>query len=506
VLRLPNPPPCGRSAAVGLVLAVASCGSPLPSSPFGGGAGPASASAEAGGAPELELWPTSAPSEIAAIVRVSVRFAASVAPSEVLFVEGTVSSAQLHDIAKGTIAKTVAARTKPALAWIEPGAHVVSVRPLEVLAPGGVYTLVVSVPATALTLRVTDSDPVPQLGRVWPLRADAEASGRFAVYCGSGELGPIDREGAFEPDLGPGRWSRGVGASFEVKRCVRWAAGGTGPSARAVAPAFIRFDDGSEARIDPSPIEGEATAPLPDVLPCAESELEAGPACAEPLDDRLIVRPPQAPLLFAFEGQAPVVSLGAPFVVRRKVGPTELRGAVVDRLGSASSIDIALPDLAPAPHFVINEVYADALGPEPAQEWVEIVNDGPVGGSLGGYRLSVGAGVTLLPDAWLDAGSFALVVRSEFVLDDGVDPVPELSAVIVRVASIGRSGLPNDGDALALSDPSGRAVSRFPAKRARPGVSIVRRSPEVFDDDPASFALSPEAGATPGAPNLLSGE
>src|SRR5690606_40695464 len=37
--------------------------------------------------------------------------------------------------------------------------------------------------------------------------------------------------------------------------------------------------------------------------------------------------------------------------------------------------------------FVLNEVLANPSGPEPQQEWVEILNAGNVAASLSGYRL-----------------------------------------------------------------------------------------------------------------------
>src|SRR5690606_16286033 len=37
--------------------------------------------------------------------------------------------------------------------------------------------------------------------------------------------------------------------------------------------------------------------------------------------------------------------------------------------------------------FVLNEVLANPNGPEPQQEWVEIVNTGNRAGTLSGYRL-----------------------------------------------------------------------------------------------------------------------
>ena len=61
------------------------------------------------------------------------------------------------------------------------------------------------------------------------------------------------------------------------------------------------------------------------------------------------------------------------------------------------------------------------------------------------------------------AGGYALVAPDGFVADDGLDARPAQGAVIARVAEsrLVGSGVPVSGAALAITEPDGRAVSRF---------------------------------------------
>jgi hypothetical protein len=154
------------------------------------------------------------------------------------------------------------------------------------------------------------------------------------------------------------------------------------------------------------------------------------------------------------------------------------------------------------PHVVLNEVLANPAGAEPAEEWVELYNDGSESVSLGGFLLEDAGGRTLLPDASLDAGHFALIVPEAFLADDGVDPPPAPDAVLLRVPALGRAGLSNEGEMLTLRAPTGMVVSTFPAMKTKNGVSTARFAPDAPDADSASFVASPNGTSTPGAPNV----
>jgi hypothetical protein len=149
----------------------------------------------------------------------------------------------------------------------------------------------------------------------------------------------------------------------------------------------------------------------------------------------------------------------------------------------------------------LNEVMANPAGPEPAQEWVELYNDGDAVVALDGFALEDSAGRTVLPGSAIDPGAFALVVTDAFTADDGVDAPPAPGVSIVRVPALGRGGLSNDGERLILRDAAGAVVSTFPAVKTKNGVSIARVAPDAPDADPASFAPSSNGSSTPGAPN-----
>jgi hypothetical protein len=151
--------------------------------------------------------------------------------------------------------------------------------------------------------------------------------------------------------------------------------------------------------------------------------------------------------------------------------------------------------------LVVSEVYADAHGPEPAQEWVELVNAGSAPVDLAGFVLEDGAGATELPGGVLEAGGYALVMNPEF--DAISDVAPRSSALIVTVDRIGSQGLANQGESLRLKDPEGNVVSRFPALAGRRGVSVARRAPWSLDNDAVAFGLHASPGSSPGAENRL---
>jgi hypothetical protein len=178
--------------------------------------------------------------------------------------------------------------------------------------------------------------------------------------------------------------------------------------------------------------------------------------------------------------------------------PARVRITTIDRQTSFSTADLSVCRGPPQSHLVLSEVYANPLGTEPAQEWVELFNDGSGAVPLGGCTLQDGGGSIVLPDATVGAGAYALIVNGSFALDDGADPPPAAGTLVVRVASL---SLSNEGEALTLRDPGGVVMSRFPAMKPKSGVSIVRLVPDALDEDPASFAPSPNGSATPGAPN-----
>jgi len=72
-------------------------------------------------------------------------------------------------------------------------------------------------------------------------------------------------------------------------------------------------------------------------------------------------------------------------------------------------VDITLAPAPPRAHLVLNEVMANPGWPEPAQEWVELYNDGAGDVVARGLRArKMLGGRVALPDAMLAPGAFAL--------------------------------------------------------------------------------------------------
>jgi hypothetical protein len=154
------------------------------------------------------------------------------------------------------------------------------------------------------------------------------------------------------------------------------------------------------------------------------------------------------------------------------------------------------------PHVVISEVLADAIGPEPAQEWIELLNDGRAPVDLDQWTLEDVGGTVLLPAHRLEPGAFVLLVSEGYSEQAPWDVAPQSGTAVLRLSDLGKNGLANSGEPLLLRSPQGAIVSRFPAApKPKPGVSVARAAPWALDDDPASFTIHGPPGASPGAPN-----
>ncbi|MBN1656050.1 MAG: lamin tail domain-containing protein [Deltaproteobacteria bacterium] len=151
----------------------------------------------------------------------------------------------------------------------------------------------------------------------------------------------------------------------------------------------------------------------------------------------------------------------------------------------------------------ITEVRADPRGPEPAQEFIELLNYGETPVDLAGFYISDSLddlGDAVARSEILFPGTRALLVSDDFNPDEPQDEAPPSGAVLVRVgASLTRSGLSNAGEAIFLRDPAGRRVSAAPATpRPRPGVCITRVSENMRDGSPRSFVYDSKQSCSPG--------
>lgn len=422
-------------------------------------------------------------------------------PDDVHLVTGSLGAPSLRALERGEPSSALEARLVELVAWRD-GAELV-VAPTAWLASGERYTLALPTLGASLRLDVAEA-ALPRIERVFP--PPAEASSSLLVYCGELELPELELALELElaPNAAPARLSRGTPggragrcASLELQRSAELA---LPPPAIELGGALWSFD--------PRPIEVDgASSGEVEALGCELGELRFGPGCAQIEDDRLRLRAPEQALFWAVSAgplDAHFVTLtGATTTLRGLEAGTRSIVAVewLDANGRWSSESVAVETSAPRAHFVLSEVYADAIGPEPQQEWVEIVNDGLAPGSLEGHLLFDVGGSTALPEAWLAPGEHVLVVEEGYEANGAWDLPPVVGTQLVRVPKLGKSGLSNQGEPLRLEDPEGRVLSRFPASpKPKPGVSVARRQASADDGDPASFARA-DRGPTPGSSN-----
>jgi hypothetical protein len=497
-------------ASGALVLCGTGCATPLP--PDRGTALDGPDDAGVIGSARLAFDPPASAGGAAPITRLTVDFAGPISSPRVIVVAGSLTSAQLRDLGRSTVPQTLSDRAIKSLAWSDGSdAARAIVVPLEPLAPGGLYSVGCSDPPTGLPFTVEADTPPPILPRLWPDHEEFEPRAIAAIWCGASDLTIGSRDVLFDPAGVTGRFVGGTGAPFSAARCVSWFAGAGGPDAAqspAVAPASLVLGDGSRVLLEPTLLWSGGLPPSapPDNVACDPVQIAFGPGCAEVLDDRLVVQPPYDPIFWTIAAGSATITRatreGARFVVRPMPPDGSFRVAVLDRTGR-TVVDGAEVTPGPVrPHVVINEVMANPAGAEPAQEWVELYNDGPSATPLEGFSLDDAGGHAALPEATLESGAFALVVSEAYVDDDGVDPVAAPGTLLLRVPALGKAGLSNDGERLVLRDAAGNVISAFPAVKTKNGVSVARVAPDALDEDDSAFEMSGGKGATPGAANF----
>ncbi len=486
------------SAVLWLGTCAGACRPPLPDPP----ARPADAGAGAeGGEPPVVIEPAVDGGAAPPVARFHVAAGGDAAAAPPMLFEGELGSYYIGRIEKGDLPSTLEERRVPSLSWDEPGATVLA--PVVPLSADTLYSIASATRGSIGTVQVVD-DGAPYLARLWPPPAAAGAP--LAVYCGNAGDAPgagldvVLEPGAVAARLEPGVAASGLGAG----RCVTLRAGADAGAGPLVPPPRV-----GDMALDPAPFGPAAVEPAPPTS-CAPDEIAFGPGCAVVEDDRVVVRSTSDARLWCVEsaGVAFVesVTAGKRFVVR---GFAPFRSArvdvtVLDLAGGEARDAFQITTRQVQAHVVLNEVLANPAGAEPAQEWVELVNDGSGAIDIADWVLADSAGESVLPSATLEPGAYALVVRDGFARDDGVDtPVPPDVALIV-VPQIGKNGLSNAGEPLELRDAEGNVVSRFPALSAsKGGVSMARRDPWSLDDDATAFGRHAGDGASPGAPNVL---
>ncbi|MEQ8459761.1 MAG: lamin tail domain-containing protein [Sandaracinaceae bacterium] len=176
------------------------------------------------------------------------------------------------------------------------------------------------------------------------------------------------------------------------------------------------------------------------------------------------------------------------------------RFVLTDYAGATWETQSVLSTTPPLATISIEEVRADPLGPEPRQEYVEVLNWGDETVDLLGFSITDRAsseGDFIPRTARLAPGQRALIVGAAFDPEEGSDPeVPPGTPLIRLEGALGTGGLANRGEPVFLRDPEMRRISAAPGlEPPAPGVCVVRRSedPRVGAED--AFGSAP---CTPG--------
>jgi hypothetical protein len=432
------------------------------------------------------------PEHAPSLCRLSVH-AAELDPADLWLFRGELSDYYLRRIHERDMPHTLLERAVPAVTWSRDGSAVLA--PTRTLELGQSYSLAAAGRGLVGQLRIERQEPL--WARIFP-PVGSGFSG-LALYCREQPATANAAETDFlEPSHVPVAVASGIDG-LALDRCVRLEADVSEHVGESLLPPL---------GLEPEPLSAIASAPLV-AASCPAPESAWGPGCASVQDDRVLLRVEGAPLLWSFSGAlGPDVRVshpGEPLLFGGLVPETEYVTEVVAHAspGAASSVSVGFVTLPARARVVINEVMANPLGPEPAAEWVELVNDGVIGVELSGWTLSDQGQATELPSFWLVPGGFVLIAREDYAPGPG-DIAPAAGTAILSVHALGKNGLSNAGEALSLRRPDGAVASTFPAlPKPKPGVSVARRTPSAVDDAPTSFALHGPPGASPGQANTF---
>jgi hypothetical protein len=438
---------------------------------------------------ELEVQPSAPLDATPAVFRGRLRDGAAL--GEPWLFRDALSDYYQRALGQGELPDALVARAVPVRFWRDEADWLL--QPLVPLEPGARYSVALRGHGLVDTLTVAPRAlaPVPRLFP--PLGSTKHA---YALYCGV-QLPESPFQGALEPGHVPLQISAGDAGSA-LDGCVELRAQGE-VAEPLVGPPWL-----GDVPLDPAPFSPASAAVTAE---CQGDEL-AGGGCLEVLDDRVNVTQGPEAMLWVLQEPAPLLlalRAGERATLLRGLEPEqsfELRGATISAAGEATALSFSGTTRARRSHLVINEVLANALGPEPASEWVELVNDSALAVSLGGLWLEDGTGRVALPDVTLAGGELALLVpRGSMRSALDVPFAPE--ARVIELPTLGERGLSNSGEPLTLAG-SGGVMSTFPALAAsHAGKSMARRALDALDGVPESFAEHGDPGASPGGPNFF---
>ncbi len=456
--------------------------------------------------------PANAAGRVAKVVRIRVGgLDAHKGVDDVFILRGEASARDRKSIEARRESKALAGRRLGTLGWVDSSSGNIMLAPTEPFEDGSVFSVAIRGTDVARSYDVETVSSWPYLLRLWPIQVrHSDPQGAFAIWCLEGNIAGPACDRAITHVLDPGHYDgtfedgafAGIGSD-----CVRWRPA-TGESVTPlVAPPTVELCDGRRALVDPRPFGISTAASKPHAASCNSNEVPFGPGCAHVSDDRVTITAGDEPSLLSTRAPAHVVAgpLDAdhPLVLRPLTPRTtyQIPIAYVDTSGLEILDTVQFQTLERQSHVVINEVMAHPEGQEPAQEWIELYNDGVDAVSLDRWVLEDSGGTSSLPSFSLPPAHFALVVGSDFAARSAHDKPPAAGTALLRVSKLGSRGLSNIGELIRLRDPSGHVVSSVPAiATPKPGYSISRVFPDGWDGTPTSFTLCPDGGS-PGSLN-----
>lgn len=447
-----------------------------------------------------------------------------------VLVRGPYDDALAEDAARAPFTQATLARV--VATHVDAAAGAATLRPAEPLGLGTTYTLLVPAWAhaaqgapigapRAIELRVAGADagatlvetfpPIGSVGLPMDLEAidlrfdDAVAVDALPLLDGAGHLVPSDFHRVECASVG-----LAAGDCVRVEPDVPLLA--TATYALDLDEVGDRYGD-AVSPTQPSFHTGDAsTAPEPTATPttCALDELALLGGCVLVTDETVSVlaRYATSARVTATLGgstRATVTRAGDARLTFEGLGAettTSLLFRVRSLSGAETTLTTPLTTTHELPRVVIDEMRADALGPEPAQEFVELWNVGEVSVDLAGYQLADAAdraGDPLPAGCVIAPHGRALVVPDAFDAYLAIDTPPIPGVPLCRIgASLGSSGLANSGEPLFLRDADGHRVAEAPSMAAPgPGRCVVRVAPFSRRAVPEDYAAA--GGCSPGA-------
>jgi len=447
------------------------------------------------------------------VPRLSLAGTLPIDPEDVWLVRGTLNQKEQAQILASAPSHSLEEKRVPLAAWRSEGA--LALAPLTVLEPGQDYTLL-ALSLGELAELVTRPDPSPIW---WQWSPGTASAGGWQIYCA------LPPPWQVETVIAPERVGEAPGAlaqarlepsGIEVEILAGFADASDPLASGSLDCVRFRVPEMSGVFLPPHEVAGRFFEPaLLSVVPGQP------PAETEPPRVRV---DGSAALLDLPQGSAEVVlapAMGGPTAPQRRrfliqtpspstlclgllePGDYVLSASMLDARGGLGlhSLTFAVREERGRP--VLSEVLANPLGPEPAGEWVELVNVGRAPLDLAGWVLEDADGGVTLPSVTLPPGGVGLVVPQDFVPASAGDVAPAADAVPIFVAELGDGGLSNSGEILRLRAPTGELVSEIPATKTAAGQSLARRD-LLAPDWPSSFGPHAPPGASPGSANVVS--